>query len=215
MIGLLSPIIPLNTMHALLELLPLIGLGGGYLMGKSINPDIAMYYLSYGAIIGTVLQFAIYRAMRQKMQKMTAITGWLLIIFATLTIVLHNDLFVKLKPTVLSWAFAVAFLASAFWTKQTLLELMMGGQFDMPAPNWLKLNWAWVIFNFLVGLANLVIVWQITQGVLSDDSWVTFKFSLLPISLVFIGGQTVYLLKNGKVKTETSGGGESNSEREM
>lgn len=191
-------------MHALLELLPLIGLGGGYFIGKSVNPDAAMYYLSYGAIIGTLLQFAFYKITQQKMQKMTAITGWLLIIFATLTIVLQNDLFVKLKPTVLSWAFAIGFIGYAYVKKQTLLELMMGGQFEMPQPKWLTLNWAWVIFNFLVGLANLFVVWQITRGQFSDDVWVSFKFALLPVSLVFIAAQTVYLLKNGKMHENSS-----------
>lgn len=190
-------------MHAFLELLPLIGLGGGYLLGKSINPDEAMYYLSYGAVIGTLLQFAIYRFSGQKMQKMTAITGWLLIIFAVLTIVLQNPLFVKLKPTVLSWAFAIAFVAYAMVKKQTILELMIGGQFSMPAAKWLALNWAWVVFNFLLGLVNLWIVWQITQGAMSDDTWVSFKLALLPISLVFIAGQSIYLFKNGQMKAET------------
>lgn len=184
-------------MHALLELLPLIGLGGGYLFGKSINPELAMYYLSYGAIIGTLIQFAVYRLLGKKMQKMTLITGWLLIIFASLTIIFHNNLFIKLKPTVLSWAFAVGFFGYAVIKKQTLLELMMGGQFQMPATKWLTLNWAWIIFNVVIGLVNLVIVWQISAGQFSDDTWVSFKFALLPISLIFVVGQTVYLLKNG------------------
>lgn len=200
-------------MHALLELLPLIGLGGGYFLGKSISPDEAMYYLSYGAVIGTLIQFAIYRLTGQKMQKMTAITGWLLIAFATLTIVLQNDLFVKLKPTVLSWAFAAGFIGYAAIKKQTILELMMGGQFSMPAANWLTLNWAWVVFNFLVGLANLLIVWQITQGTMTDDTWVSFKLALLPISLVFIAGQTVYLFKHGQMSESKEE--PSNDKREM
>lgn len=187
-------------MYALLELLPLIGLGGGYFIGKAIAPEQAMYYLSYGAVIGTLLQFAVYKISKQKMQKMTAVTGWLLIAFATLTIVLQNDLFVKLKPTVLSWAFSAAFLGYAYIKKSTLLELMIGSQFELPVAKWFTLNWAWVIFNFVIGLANLLIVWQIAQGGMSNDAWLSFKFALLPISLVFVAGQTAYLLKFGKMK---------------
>lgn len=198
-------------MHALLELLPLVGLGGGYLIGKSVNPEAAMYYLSYGAIIGTLLQFAVYRLMGKKMQKTTLITGILLIAFAALTVILQNDLFVKLKPTVLSWAFSLGFLGYAWFKKQTLLELMMGAQFELPQPKWMTLNWAWVIFNFLVGLVNLIIVWRITQGQLSDDAWVSFKFVLLPITLVFIAGQTFYMFKNGAIKTDVK----PDNQREM
>lgn len=199
-------------MHALLELLPLIGLGGGYLIGKSINPDAAMYYLSYGAIIGTLLQFAVYRLRRQKMQKMTLITGWLLIIFAALTIILQNELFVMLKPTVLSWAFALAFWGYAQFKHQTLLELMIGAQFDMPANKWLTLNWAWVVFNAVIGLANVVIVWQVENGGLSNDAWVSFKFALMPISLAFIVGQSVYLFKNGQLREDIK---QANDTKEM
>lgn len=186
-------------MHALLELLPLIGLGGGYLIGKSINPDIAMYYLSFGAIVGTLLQFAAYKLRGEKMQKTTFYTGVALMAFASLTIILQNDLFVKLKPTVFSWAFALFFLGYALIKKQSLLQLMMGEQFELPQPKWLVLNWAWVVFNFLIGLGNAIIVWRITQGAMTDDAWVSYKVALLPITLVFIAGQTIYLFKHGKV----------------
>lgn len=187
-------------MHALLELLPLIGLGGGYLIGKSVNPEAAMYYLSYGAIIGTLLQFAIYKIQQQPMQKTTRITGWVLIAFAAVTIILQNDLFIKIKPTILSWAFAVFFWGYAWLKKQSVLELMMGEQFELPAAKWMTLNSAWVIFNILVGLANLIVVWQIQQGIWHDDTWVSFKIALLPVSLVFVAGQTWYLFKHGSMR---------------
>ncbi len=202
-------------MHALLEFLPLVGLGGGYFIGKSINPEQAMYYLSYGAIIGTIIQFAIYKITRQKMQKTTLITGWLLIIFATMTVVFQNDLFVKLKPTALSWAFAIAFWGYAFVKKTTLLEVMMAGQFEMPASKWLTLNWAWIIFNIAVGLANLVIIWQIHNGVFTNDAWVNFKIALLPISFVFVIGQTVYLMKNGIMTHDAEKGSVNNKDHRI
>lgn len=191
-------------MHALLELLPLIGLGGGYFIGKSINPDAAMYYLSYGAIIGTLLQFAVYKIRKETMQKTTRITGWVLIGFAAVTIILQNDLFIKLKPTILSWAFAAFFWGYAWWKKQSILELMMGEQFQLPASKWLTLNQAWVIFNILVGAANLLVVWQIQQGNWENDTWVSFKIALLPISLLFVAGQTVYLFKHGTIKDDNT-----------
>ncbi len=206
----------ISIMHALLEFLPLFGLGGGYLLGKSINPDEAMYYLSYGAIIGTLLQFAIFKIRKEKMQKMTLITGLLLIVFATLTVVLRNPLFVELKPTVLSWAFALFFWGYAFFTKTTLLEKMMGEQFQMQAKNWLTLNWFWVIFNIVIGAANL---WVAIM--MSEEAWATFKLAVLPIaSLVFVAGQTVYLFKNGKMiekstDTDKTTDTQNNDQREM
>ncbi len=184
-------------MHALLELLPLIGLAGGYFLGKAITPDEAMYYLSYGAIIGTLLQFGIYKLRAQAMQKTTLITGIMLIVFATITIILRDDLFIMIKPTVLSWGFALFFWGYAWVKKQSVLEQMMGGQFQLPATKWLTLNWAWILFNLLVGIANLLVVWQISRGQWDKGAWLAFKGALLPVSLVFVAGQTVYLLKNG------------------
>lgn len=191
-------------MHALLEFLPLIGFVGGYLIGKAVNPEAAMYYLSYGAIIGTLLQFAIYRLRKQKMQKMTLITGYIFILFAALTIILQNDLFIKLKPTVVSWAFALFFIGYAVIKKQSILELMIGEQFAMPPANWMVLNHAWVIFNVIVGLVNLIVVWQVTKGVWDNDIWVGFKAALVPVSLVFIVGQTIYLFKKGTINHDNS-----------
>lgn len=187
-------------MHALLELLPLMGLVGGWFVGKSINPAEAMYYLSYGAIIGTLVQFGVYKLRNQRMQKTTLITGLTLIGFATITIIFKNDLFIKLKPTVLSWAFAAFFWGYAFLKKHSVLAVIMGEQFSLPASKWLTLNWAWVIFNVLVGFANLFVVWKISQGDWSNGAWLAFKGALLPISLLFIAGQTVYLFKHGHTK---------------
>lgn len=199
-------------MQALLELLPLLGLAGGWLIGKSVNPAEAIYYLSYGAIVGTVLQFAIYKLSHKKMQKMTVITGWLLIAFALLTIVLHNPLFVKLKPTVLSWAFALFFWGYAFFTKKSLLERMMGEQFCMATAHWLTLNWLWIVFNVLIGIINLWVVMSLTE-----QAWATFKLVVLPIaSFVFIAGQTIYLFKHGEMieKSDTAADS-SNDQRKM
>ncbi len=189
-------------MHALLELLPLLGLAGGFFIGKSINPDEAMFYLSYGAIIGTLLQFGVYKLTKQRMQKTTFITGLMLIGFALITIVLRNDLFIQIKPTVLSWGFALFFWGYAFFKKQTLLEALMGAQFSLPAPKWFTLNWAWIVFNVLIGFANLFVVWQIQKEHWGEGSWLAFKGALLPITLIFVAGQSVYLFKHGTVKSD-------------
>ncbi len=202
-------------MHALLELLPLLSLVAGYFIGKSINPDEAMYYLAYGAIIGTLLQFAVYKLSKQKMPKMTFITGIFLIVFASITIIFHNDLFIQLKPTVLSWLFAIFFWGYAFIKKRSILEQMMGAQFDLSAQKWLTLNWAWVVYNFLIGAANLFVVWQIQQGIWESGAWLVFKGALLPISLVFIAGQTVYLFKNGKIKNTANDSNDDNDNNDI
>lgn len=184
-------------MHALLEFLPIVGLLVGYLLGKSVAASEAMYFLSYGAIVGVLLQFLAYYLLKQKMQKMALVTAWLLLIFALITVVLRNDLFIKLKPTVAAWAFAVFFMGYAFLKKMPLLKTVMGQNVALADRDWWRLDSAWILFNAVMGFINLFIVLQIQRGAWSDDSWVTFKVALLPITLVFIVLQGIYIYKKG------------------
>jgi len=186
-------------MHALLEILPVGAMLIGYLSGKVLNADEAMYFLAYGAIIGTLMQFALYRWQKRKMSTMVLATGVILIVFAAITLISHDDLFIKIKPTVLSFAFALFFWGYAVLRKESVLKIMMAEQVELPAHKWMILNWAWIIFNALIGLVNLIIIWQIQQGRLGNDSWVTFKTALLPVSLAFVAGQAVYLFKHGRI----------------
>ncbi len=187
-------------MSFILEMLPLLSLGLGYLVGKQVNPEEAIYFLSYGAILGTIAQFVIYKVRKQKMQKMTFITGIILIVFSSLTVILRNPMFVYSKPTVIAFAFAIAFFVYYKVKKTTILEVMMGKQFELPAANWKVLNWAWILFQVSIGIANLVIILQINSGKLDEVIWVNFKVWVLPITtFIFLGGQMAYMLKKGKM----------------
>ncbi|MGB5339308.1 MAG: septation protein IspZ, partial [Gammaproteobacteria bacterium] len=58
-----------------------------------------------------------------------------------------------------------------------------------PTAVWARLNWAWVVFFFAVGVINLYVAYNY-----SEETWVNFKlFGLMGLTLVFVFAQAFYL----------------------
>ena len=68
---------------------------------------------------------------------------------------------------------------------------MMGQNLTLPVSVWIQLNYAWVAFFLLSGIANLVVAYNF-----SEDIWVNFKlFGLLGLTIVFIMAQSIFLYR--------------------
>jgi len=88
----------------------------------------------------TVVQMALIYRLDHKLSAMHKATLALVLIFGTLTLVLHDERFIKWKPTVLYAAMAVA-LAVAVWVyKKNFLKMLLGSQLTLPDPVWMRLN---------------------------------------------------------------------------
>ena len=96
----------------------------------------------------------------RRVEKMPLATLGLLIVFGGLTLALHDPIFVMWKPTVVNWLFALVFLASLMIGRKPLIERMMGHAIVVPTRTWIRLNWMWVLFFFISGLANLYVVYD-------------------------------------------------------
>ena len=120
---------------------------------------------------------------------MHLVTLGILVLFGGLTLVLHDPVFIKWKPTVVNWLFALIFLGSRFIGQRTLVERMMSHAISVPTAVWLKLNWAWTLFFIAIGLVNLYVAYRYSEAV-----WVNFKlFGMLGLTLVFVFAQAFYL----------------------
>ena len=104
-------------------------------------------YVATGVLMAaTVLQMAIVWTMERRLQPMQKATLVLILLFGALTLLLHDDRFIKWKPTVLYGAMAVA-LAIALWMfKKNFLKMLLGGQLELPAAIWGRLNVAWIAY---------------------------------------------------------------------
>lgn len=129
---------------------------------------------------------------RKKIEKMYWVSFLLILILGSTTILLHDDRFLKWKPTLVNWAFALAFwLSPLFGKRQPMIRLMLGSQVQMPDRSWFTMNHAWAAFFLLSGVLNLVVAFTCSQAV-----WVNFKvFGLLGLTLVFMMGVMVAFRK--------------------
>ena len=151
-----------------------------------------IYVATAVAVVAAALQVGWQRLRHGRIETMQAVTLGLLVVFGGLTLVLRDPVFIKWKPTVVNWLFAVAFLVTAYVGERSLLQRMMGHAVTLPDAVWRRLNWAWIGFFAAMGVLNLVVAYQF-----SEDTWVKFKlFGLMGLTLAFVLAQAPYLAKH-------------------
>lgn len=136
----------------------------------------------------TVVQMALIYGIDRKLQAMHKVTLVLVLLFGTLTLALHDDRFIKWKPTVLYAAMAIG-LAIAVWVMhKNFLKILLGSQLELPDSIWRKLNVAWVAYCAFMAVINAYVVVNY-----STEVWVSFKLWGYVFPLVFIIGQGVFI----------------------
>lgn len=144
------------------------------------------------AILATFIQLGWAWFKYRKIDAMLWISLVLIVGFGGLTLFLHDETFIKWKPTVLYWIFALALGLAPLLFERNLIRLMMEKQLSLPDPVWAKLNLSWAGFFAFMGVANLYVALNY-----STDTWVNFKmFGSLGLMLLFVIGQTLYLSRH-------------------
>ncbi|MEK0429139.1 MAG: intracellular septation protein [Pseudomonadota bacterium] len=146
------------------------------------------------AILATIGQIGWLLARRKPVDNMLWVSLVIIVLFGGATIYFHDEQFIKLKPTVLYWCFALVLLASPLLLKKNLIKAMMGKQLSLPENVWSRLNLAWGLFFSLMGALNLYIAFSFPL-----DFWVNFKlFGFLGLMIVFVVLQSIYLSRHMK-----------------
>ncbi|MFZ1874476.1 MAG: septation protein A [Chania sp.] len=150
-------------------------------------------YVASGALIAATALALVFTWIKyRKVEKMTLITFVMVAVFGTLTLVFHNDLFIKWKVTVIYTLFALALLVSQLILKKPLIQRMLGKELTLPDKVWGNLNLAWAVFFLACGLANIYVAFWLPQ-----DVWVNFKvFGLTALTLVFTLLSGVYIYRH-------------------
>ena len=138
-------------------------------------------FAATGAFMVAVLSaIAISYVITQHIAIMPVMTAVIVLVFGSLTLVLHDELFIKLKPTIIYVLFGGTLLAGLALDKP-FLSILFDQMFHLTEEGWRKLTWRWVIFFFALAIAN-EIVWR-TQ---TTDFWVSFKlFGVVPLTFLF------------------------------
>ena len=159
----------------------------------------AIYLATLAAILVTLIQVLLAAIIVRKVEKMPLITLALLLVFGGATLALKDPVFIQWKPTAINWLFALVFLASHLIGDKPLVERMMGQAIELTDKRvWTQLNFAWVGFFIVAGIANLVVAPEIDPFGLqfSEDTWVDFKlFGLMGMTIAFVVAQAFYLAR--------------------
>ena len=122
------------------------------------------------AIVATIGQIGYLKLRGRKVDTMMWVSLAIIVVFGGATLLLHDETFIKWKPTVLYWLFAVTLIGSVVGWRKNLIRAMMEKQVTMPDAMWARLNVAWAAFFAAMGVLNLYVAYQF-----STDTWVNFK----------------------------------------
>ena len=150
-----------------------------------------IYAATAVAIVATFAQVGWLKLRGKKIEPMLWVTLGIIVVFGGATLLFHDETFIKWKPTVLYWLFAVVLVGAQVGFGKNLIRSMMGAQVTMPDFAWNRLNWSWALFFALMGLLNIYVAYNY-----STDTWVSFKlFGSMGLMLVFVIAQAVYLAR--------------------
>jgi intracellular septation protein len=155
-----------------------------------------IYVATIVGIAATSLQVIINRIVLGRWDNKQLITLGVFVLFGGMTLYFHNPIFVKWKPTIIFWVFALFILGSHFLSEKPLIQRLMenmlkGNQVSIPGSIWKKLNLIWMLFFSVLGAVNLYIAYYF-----SNEVWVNFKFYGITGALLFLSiFQTCYLMR--------------------
>ena len=151
-----------------------------------------IYVATAVAIAASVGQIGWLWLRGRKIDTMLWVSLAIIVVFGSATLLLHDETFIKWKPTVLYWLFAVVLSTSALVFNKNLIRTMLGEKIQLPDPAWSKLNFSWVGFFGCMGVLNLYVAFNFPT-----DTWVNFKlFGGMGLMLAFVIGQSLFLAKH-------------------
>ena len=150
-----------------------------------------IYVATAAAIAASFAQIGWLKWKGRTVDKTMWATLIIIVVFGGATLLLHDETFIKWKPTVLYWLFGIVLAGAELLFRKNLIRTMLGEQIRMPDTVWSRLNWSWAGFFAFMGAANLYVAYNF-----STDTWVNFKvFGGMGLMLLFVVLQAVFLAR--------------------
>jgi intracellular septation protein len=150
-------------------------------------------FAATGVFMATIIAaLAVSYALTRHVAIMPVVSAIVVLVFGTLTLVLHDETFIKLKPTIIYTLFGLTLLGGYLFDKP-LLAIVFDAMFHLTEEGWRKLTLRWAVFFLVMAVVNEV-VWR-TQ---TTEFWISFKlFGFTPLTFLFMMLQYPLLLKYG------------------
>jgi intracellular septation protein len=162
-------------------------------------PAVAKIFVATGAFMVAMVAAMLFSAIRyHRISPLLWFSGVMVVVFGGLTIWLHNESFIKMKPTVY-YAFVAALLAFGLATDRPLLRQVLGSAYPgLDEVGWTKLTRNWALFFAAMAVLNEA-VWRNT----STQFWVGFKiWGAIPLTFLFAAANIPMLLRHGLMKDD-------------
>lgn len=146
------------------------------------------------AMAAAVLQIAWLKLRSLPIEGTHWINLGVIVFFGGATLILHDDAFIRWKPTVLYWLFGVILLGAQLFFGRNLMQKMLGAKIDMPTAAWNRFNLSWAVFFLIAGALNLYVAFS---GQFTESQWVNFKvFGLTVLLIAFVIIQSLWLARH-------------------
>ena len=150
-------------------------------------------------MVASLISLALSKILLNHLPRMAVINAVVVTVFGGLTLALNDELFIKLKPTIVNSLFGCVLLGGLAMGRP-LLPYVLDSVMSLTDEGWKKLTFRWGLFFFVLAAIN-EIVWRN----FSTDFWVGFKvWGIMPITIAFALSQTPLILKH-EVKDEKAG----------
>jgi intracellular septation protein len=162
-----------------------------------VNAKAGIFAATGAFMVAVVVALVVSYVLIRRFPVMTMVSAVIVMVFGSLTIFLHDDTFIKMKPTLIYLLFA-GVLGGGLLLRKPLLSIVFDSVFHLTDEGWRKLTIRWAVFFLVMAVLN-EIVWR-TQ---STDFWVSFKlFGFVPLTFLFAIAQLPLMKKHdasGKV----------------
>ena len=156
-----------------------------------VNAKVGIFAATAAFMAAVIIALVVSYVMIRRFPVMTVVSAIIVLVFGGLTIYLHDDSFIKIKPTLIYLLFGVV-LAGGLIMKKPLLSVVFDSVFHLTDEGWRILTIRWSAFFFVMAILN-EIVWR-TQ---TTDFWVSFKlFGFVPLTFVFALAQLPLMKKH-------------------
>src|SRR5947209_19469330 len=162
-------------------------------------PSVMKLFVATGAFMAAMVVAMIYSALRYgRISPLLWFSGVRVVRLGGLTIWLHNESFIKMKPT-LYYALVSGLLWFGLATDRPLLQRVLGSTYPgLDETGWTKLTRNWAAFFAFMAVLNEA-VWRNS----STNFWVGFKLSgAIPLTFLFAAANIPMLLRHGLMKDE-------------